>query len=333
MAKPDIRTKPTANMFWELLKMKRQSMKPAVRKRPIRIKGRWLYPYAVERKYAGKIKSILIQTVEPITNYILENIERWQSEFNFIMRDHFDVYPDDLQIRIEDIEKEIQKIYTEQGQEVRTMITDIGFDVSEQNLTQWGKFTKELIGVEFVPTESWETEVIKAWSNDNFTLIKSLSQEHIKTANTIVSNSLSRGETVNVIKRKIRNLSKTITGSRARLIARDQVGKLNGQYTQKRMTEAGIEMYSWLTAGDERVRGRPGGKFPNAIPSHWAMDGVICRWDDPTKFMENGKWRKRTAKMPKVHPGQEIQCRCTAVPYMDDIIEEVDRVIENEKAL
>lgn len=49
--------------------------------------------------------------------------------------------------------------------------------------------------------------------------------------------------------------------------------------------------YVWMTAGDEKVR-----------PSHAANDGKIFRWSDPPATG---------------HPGEDIHCRCIAVPYAD----------------
>ncbi|MFB6265159.1 MAG: anti-CBASS protein Acb1 family protein, partial [Bradymonadaceae bacterium] len=59
-----------------------------------------------------------------------------------------------------------------------------------------------------------------------------------------------------------------VAESRARLIARDQVQKLNSRLNEARQTSLGIERYRWSTAGDERVR-----------PSHEAKAGEIFRWD------------------------------------------------------
>lgn len=74
--------------------------------------------------------------------------------------------------------------------------------------------------------------------------------------------------------------------NRARLIARDQNNKLVGELNQISHQSAGGAEYRWSTARDNRVRSR-----------HASRQGKIFRWDDPP---EDG------------HPGQAIQCRCTA---------------------
>lgn len=92
---------------------------------------------------------------------------------------------------------------------------------------------------------------------------------------------------------------------RSRLIARDQVGKYYGQVTEARHRELGITMYKWVCVDDERVRGRPDGKYPKAEPSHWARNGKTYAYDDPP---EGG------------HPGEAILCRCLQEPVFDDIL-------------
>ena len=99
-----------------------------------------------------------------------------------------------------------------------------------------------------------------------------------------------------------------MTESRARLIARDQVSKLNGQITQGRNQALGLDLYVWSDSSDERVR-----------ESHDVMDGKVCRWDDPTVYADTvedaqaGRWKSR-ASIGGVdqHPGQDFQCRCVS---------------------
>ena len=134
--------------------------------------------------------------------------------------------------------------------------------------------------------------------------------------------------------KEIRKLDTQIEGWRARLIARDQVGKLNGALTKRRMSDAGIDKYTWMTANDERVRGNPSGPWKNAVPSHYIMNNMVCRWDDNTVYSDDkGKtWKPRTGKMPIAIPGQPISCRCGSIPFFDDMIAQVDEEIEEEIA-
>lgn len=83
-----------------------------------------------------------------------------------------------------------------------------------------------------------------------------------------------------------------VSESRAELIARDQTLKTNGNLTANRQRNAGITSYVWSTSLDDRVR-----------PDHAALEGKTIAWDDP----------------PDVgHPGEDIQCRCVAIPVIDE---------------
>jgi SPP1 gp7 family putative phage head morphogenesis protein len=80
--------------------------------------------------------------------------------------------------------------------------------------------------------------------------------------------------------------------NRAKLIARDQTNKFLGNLNELRQTSLGVEEYTWSTSKDERVR-----------PTHAANDGKVFKWSDPP---------------PTGIPGSEINCRCTALPVLED---------------
>jgi SPP1 gp7 family putative phage head morphogenesis protein len=94
-----------------------------------------------------------------------------------------------------------------------------------------------------------------------------------------------------------------ITLRRARLIARDQIGKLNAEITEKRHKELGVTEYIWDAAMDERTRGNPTGLYPNAKYSHWDREGKVFKYSDPP---EDGP------------PGYSYQCRCVAIPKLPE---------------
>lgn len=97
---------------------------------------------------------------------------------------------------------------------------------------------------------------------------------------------------------RIQNLG-NMTKERASFIARDQTAKLNSVLAEARQTDAGIETYTWRTAGDRRVVGAPGGPWKPSKQhgNHWDRDGKVYSWKNPP---------------PDGHPGQPIGCRCFA---------------------
>lgn len=83
------------------------------------------------------------------------------------------------------------------------------------------------------------------------------------------------------------------SGFNLRRITRDQTGKLVGNLTQIRQRQLGIDRYRWSTSADERVR-----------DTHGLANGRIYRWDT-------------VPALTGYHPGQDILCRCVALPVVD----------------
>jgi len=80
---------------------------------------------------------------------------------------------------------------------------------------------------------------------------------------------------------------------RVALIARDQTSKMAATFNEARTRSVGITQYTWQTAGDERVR-----------ESHAANDGQLFSFDTPPEETGN--------------PGDDINCRCVALPYVEE---------------
>lgn len=128
----------------------------------------------------------------------------------------------------------------------------------------------------------------------NIALINSIPQQYLDKVEQAVMASLQAG-TLNATLADDLLKIEGVTKNRAKLIARDQLGKINSRLSQIRQQSLGITHYFWSTSHDERVRDR-----------HRRWDGDRIAWDTPTI---DG------------HPGQAIQCRCTAIPDMDFLME------------
>lgn len=122
----------------------------------------------------------------------------------------------------------------------------------------------------------------------NAKLIKGLSDEIVKRTELAVLDNLISGNSRET-------LHKTLVDqlgfgeSRAKLIAQDQMAKLNSELNEIRHKQAGITEYAWTTSRDERVR-----------PRHRALEGKVYRYGEPTGA-EGG-----------LAPGRPIRCRCIA---------------------
>lgn len=301
-------------------KLSKLSKRQRIRLSQKRPTGQWLYPWALERTYARQIGAWMKELTGAATEWLEQHYPLMLAGY------HSDALGDDLNSLEEFLQAIDSKLFGEQSAERMAYLKKLAEDVQGVNQGQFGKFLNQYADGVFFPREAWLGEVVGAWAATNFTLIKSLSQEYIKRLNSLVGDAVQDGRTWNVVAKDVQGLNNNITKSKSKLLARDQIGKLNGRITERRQQEAGIDQYDWSTSRDERVRGNPLGLYPKAKPSHFIMEGVRCRWDDATVYSEDGgrTWKPRTGKMPKQHPGQPIQCRCTALPVFDEIVRAAD---------
>lgn len=122
----------------------------------------------------------------------------------------------------------------------------------------------------------------------NVALIKGLADDTAKRVQQAVSTAVINGQSAATL-RKTLTEQFGIADRRARLIARDQIGKLNSDLNRIRQQQVGVTKYEWMTSADERVR-----------PLHRSLNGKVYKWGEDTGA-EGG-----------LPPGQPVQCRCVA---------------------
>lgn len=135
----------------------------------------------------------------------------------------------------------------------------------------------------------------------NISLIKGLTDEVAKRVETAIIDMIVEGRTTKDIAAAI-DAAFGFGRKRAAFIARDQAAKFSGNLNRIRQQEAGITTFIWWTVQDERVRGNPAGRYPNARPSHWDRHDKRYRWDSPPA---DGA------------PGDPVNCRCIARAVLD----------------
>ncbi|MGM8939546.1 phage head morphogenesis protein [Psychrobacter glaciei] len=160
--------------------------------------------------------------------------------------------------------------------------------LSDMILKQTGIDFKGLMGSEAL--QEAVDEAVAA----NVALINSIPQQYLDRVEQAVMASLQAGTLNATLADELLKIE-GVTQNRAKLIARDQLGKINSRLSQVRQQSLGITHYFWSTSQDERVRKR-----------HERWDGDRIAWDNPTI---DG------------HPGQAIQCRCTAIPDLGFLTE------------
>ena len=166
----------------------------------------------------------------------------------------------------------------------------------QQSDNQLSAMIQQRTGIDFsgLMSDSVLREAVDEAVAANIALINSIPQQYLDRVEQAVMASLQAGTLNTTLADELKKI-KGVTDNRAKLIARDQLGKINSRLSQIRQQSLGITHYFWSTSHDERVRDR-----------HRRWDGDLIAWDKPPI---DG------------HPGQAIQCRCTAIPDLDFLTE------------
>lgn len=258
----------------------------------------WLYPQLIENEYRRAllkfVNMIEQQTRAIIFPHLQDLIDQRNAQVK-IADSRADSWSDSVERLIGALELGINSDKTIVPE---TLTMNIGQKTSEWNDREWRKTLKKVMGIDLVQSEPWLTDTIASFSKQNVALIVSIKDKSVTDIEGMVQRGIAGGERNERIRQEIIDQF-GITRSRASLIARDQISKLNGQLTQTRQESFGITKYRWRTSGDERVR-----------ETHRAHEGKIFSWDNPP--FDTG------------HPGQDYQCRCTAEPVFADLIDQIE---------
>lgn len=137
----------------------------------------------------------------------------------------------------------------------------------------------------------------------NVGLVKSISEYRKTTFKNAIVEAITKDSTQGELTQIIETQFGT-TRNKARLLARDQVGKLNGALNKYRQEQLGVKRYIWRSSADSRER-----------QSHRDLNNTTQRWNKPP-VVGSGKKGKR-----RCHPGEDFQCRCWAEMVLDDILD------------
>lgn len=183
---------------------------------------------------------------------------------------------------------------------------DLGEVVSRVSQENSRELT-DVLGIN--PGDTVPQRTMNQFVRENTDLIKTIPRRLLGDITNVVRDSIAQGVNPDKL-RKIIQSRYDVAPHIAERIARDQAGKLNAQINQERQQSLGITSYIWMTANDERVRGRKKTKKGKISGDgrHWQLHGTTHRWDNPPVVDKKGR---------RSHPGEQIQCRCIAQPIVD----------------
>lgn len=254
----------------------------------------WLYPSAVEREY--------VKALEAITDNVINEVDKFckkqQENYRLLIRQ------DGLNEWLDAIFAELLSAmqFFVGDSEIQRLVSGLLGEANRFNKKQFHQTLKKAYGVDIFTSEQWLLEQLKLFELQNINLIKSIpTQLHEKLRYKFVD-AVQKGRRWEEVAKEIEELTGA-TRKRARLIARDQIGKLNGQLTQLRQKQIGVKSYIWRTSLDERVR-----------KLHVSREGEQFDWDNPPN---DG------------HPGEAINCRC----YAEAVLPDLDELINQGNAV
>ena len=140
-------------------------------------------------------------------------------------------------------------------------------------------------------------ESLDKFVNINVELISTIADKQSEALELAVKKAVQGGSKFSIVVAEVE--SQADKGlAYAEFVARDQVAKTYGAINKERQEAVGFDKYIWEATNDSRTRA-----------THRALDGGVYRWDNPPLEQEN------TGK--KLHPGEDFQCRCIAVPTFE----------------
>ena len=208
-------------------------------------------------------------------------------------------------VNIETINRQVGWIDMALGQlltveNVETVIAPNG----QRLATTQTRKVERLLGIDLRAGDPAMQRLIDTWRDRNVGLIETglraneasprLRPSLLQDVSQVVEDAHRQGLRVEVLAHDLRERF-GVSDSRAELIARDQILKLNGQIVKQQQMSVGIRRYRWSTSRDARVRER-----------HQELEGTIQSWDTPPEV----------APGRHEHPGGDYQCRCAAVPIL-----------------
>lgn len=244
---------------------------------------KWIYPLAVERDYEALLLALannITQQIEdrlPLLDLRLDAIEDIPPSSGWFERLRLWVLSVAGAVAVDD---------------TLIKINSIAGALNRFNANQFRAVFRSVFGVDILASEPWLAAELATFEAENIKLIKSIPSQYLDTLHGRIVAAVGAGSTKDQLINVIRQ-SFDLPKNRAKLIARDQISKLNGRLTMQRQRGIGVESYVWRTSKDERVR-----------DEHRARDGDVFAWDNPPA---DG------------HPGNAVNCRCSAEAVLPDL--------------
>lgn len=175
---------------------------------------------------------------------------------------------------------------------------DFGRRVSVHQRLEFQRQAKAAVGLDVTPLDPQVASLVDGFVHENVALVRKLQGGALDDLETLLTRAAADGLTGDAVAEQIAARF-GVAERHARLIARDQITKLESRLTQARCEEIGIASYNWVSL----IYG------PNRRAHHVARHGKRFRYDSPPA---DG------------HPGMAICCQCRQEPEWNELRAMVD---------
>ncbi len=193
------------------------------------------------------------------------------------------------------------------NRELEELVSRFAQDTSRHQRVQLGRQAKAALGIDVFVADRRTPTLIEGFVAENVALIKGISDNVANDIEKAATRAVQSGIRHETLAEELEDRF-DFNEARARLIARDQVGKLYAQIDQSRTQELGVTRFYWRTVGDARVRDE------HADLAEASDAGVTYSYADPP-LDKHGV---------AILPGSAILCRCSGEPVYDDILNMID---------
>lgn len=274
---------------------------------------RQVNPKNLERSYQKRLKKLLalikesvrVNVVAKLPELVAQaDIERGKKDSERVDVSVFKQLKETIESTKSSLSKPLSK------NSLNNIAKEMAGDTSKFNREKLGDAFKALVGIDLATDDPFMSELLEVFAEDNVELITNVTEDLLSGIQADISQGLRRGSRAPDIAKKILGRVKDKDGfksrfakaeSRANLIARDQISKLNGDINRQRQENVGVKKFIWRTSNDARVR-----------DSH-KLEGEVFTWSG--KKSENGKSKPRSG----LNPGEDFNCRCYAEPFLEDL--------------
>lgn len=186
-----------------------------------------------------------------------------------------------------------------QNERVSAGASRIAGEFVQSSLKKSERDLKKSAGIDVFSGNSVLQDYLKASAQQNAQLIKSIPAKYLEEVQTLVMANMRSGMRPGYIEKALQEQF-GVTQRRAKMIARDQTSKINGELAEKQQKGAGFEYFQWIDSDDSRVRHRH-----RVIDEKVTAYGKgIYRWDN----------LPLSDKGVPIKPGSDYSCRCIARP-------------------